>query len=244
MPTFCDPCPGKMKAITGGTPRAAAMSCSTRSMKRSAAKRYAIATALRTALALERPWPTIVTPADAEQRRAAVFRVVHAPAEAPERAPRQQRSDAHRDRARQLLAQQRLDHLDQALADLQRHVAGEPVADDDVGVAAVDVARLDVADEVERRGLQQPVRLARQLVALASLPRRSTAGRPAATSDAERHARVDARPSPRTAAGAAAGTPRSRRRRAGPPGGAASESSPPAPADRRPATCRTPRARP
>ena len=31
-------------------------------MKRSAANRYAMATALRTALALERPWPTMATP--------------------------------------------------------------------------------------------------------------------------------------------------------------------------------------
>ena len=42
---------------------AAAISRSTRSMKRSDAKRCAIATALRTASALERPWPTMATPA-------------------------------------------------------------------------------------------------------------------------------------------------------------------------------------
>ena len=63
---------------------------------------------------------------------------------------------------------------------LSATLPGEAVADDHVGVAAVDVARLDVADEGERRRLEQLVRLARQLVALASLPRRSTAGRRAA----------------------------------------------------------------
>ncbi len=42
---------------------AAAISRSTRSMKRSDANRNAIATALRTALALERPWPTMAIPA-------------------------------------------------------------------------------------------------------------------------------------------------------------------------------------
>ena len=175
MPTFCEPCPGKMKAITGAVTAAAAMSCSTRSMNRLAAKRYAIATALRTAFALDRPWPTMATPGDAEQRRAAVLGVVHAPAEPPERPPRQQRAHLHRERARQLLAQQVLHHLDEPFADLQRDVAGEAVADDHVGLAAVDIARFDVADERQRRGLQQPMRLARQLVALASLPRRSTA---------------------------------------------------------------------
>ena len=86
---------------------------------------------------------------DAEQRRAAVLRVVDAAAEAPERPPRQQRADPHRERARQLLAQQVLDDLDEPFADLQRDVAGEAVADDHVGVAAVDVAPFDVADEVD-----------------------------------------------------------------------------------------------
>ena len=71
---------------------AAAMSRSTRSMKRLAAKRYAMATALRTALALDRPWPTMVDAGDAEQRRAAVFGVVDAAAELPQRPARQQRS--------------------------------------------------------------------------------------------------------------------------------------------------------
>ena len=60
-----------------------------------------------------------------------------------------------------------LDGLDQPFAHLQRDVAGEAVADDHVGVAGVDVAPFDVADEVDRRVLEQLVRLARQIVALA-----------------------------------------------------------------------------
>ena len=84
--------------------------------------------------------------------------------------------------ARQLVAQQILDHLDEPFADLQRDVAGEPVADDHVGRSAVDVARLDVADERERRRLQQPVRLARQLVALGFLFADRQQRRPAARS--------------------------------------------------------------
>jgi len=39
----------------------------------------------------------------AEERRTAVFGIVHAPPAAPERPSRQQRSDTQRDRARQLL---------------------------------------------------------------------------------------------------------------------------------------------
>src|SRR5205823_3226326 len=41
---------------------AASISRATRSMKCQDAKRYAIATALRTALTLDRPWPTMATP--------------------------------------------------------------------------------------------------------------------------------------------------------------------------------------
>ena len=231
------------QALTPPAAVDAAISCSTRSMKWLAGEpirhRDGVAHRLRarSAVADDRH------AGDAEQRRAAVLGVVHAPAEMPERPPRQQRSDAHRERARQLLAQQLLDHFDQPFADLQRDIAGEPVADDDVGVAAVDVARLDVADERERRRLEQPVRLARQLVALRSPRRRSTAGRRAAARCRARRARTRC-PSRRTAADAAGGTRRWRRRRAAPPGGAASESSPPAPDDRRPAACRTRRARP
>ena len=104
---------------------------------------------------------------DAEQRRAAVLRIVDALAEAPERPPRQQVAHLARERALQLLAEQLLDHLDQALAQLQRDVAGEAVAHDDVGLAREHVAGFDVADERERRRFEQLVRLARQLVALA-----------------------------------------------------------------------------
>ena len=70
---------------------------------------------------------------------------------------------------------------------------------------------------MDRRSLQQPVRLAGQLVALAFLLRRSTAARRAA---ARRRAPAARRPPPsrRTAAGAQAGTRRWRRHRAAPPG--------------------------
>ena len=78
----------------------------------------------------------------ADERRAAVLRAVDALAESAERLPRQQIADARAERRRQLVVQQALDGLDQPLADLQRHVAGEAVADDHVDVAGVDVAAL------------------------------------------------------------------------------------------------------
>ena len=101
MPTFCDPCPGKMNAITDGYRHAAAMSCSTRCDESGWPRTgRPCATALRTALAIERPWPTTTDAGDAEQRRAAVLGVVDAPAEAAERAPRQQRAHLPGERAR------------------------------------------------------------------------------------------------------------------------------------------------
>ena len=173
---------------------------------------------------------------DAEQRRAAVFRVVDAPAEMPQRPPRQQRSDAHRDRARQLLAQQILHHVDEPLADLQRDVAGEAVADDHVGVAAVDIARLDVADELQRRALSS-----RCASRVSSLPLRlflADRQQPDARRlDAECHARVDAAHHRELQQMLPAGIRRSPRRRAAPPDGRSSGSWRPAPADRRPAAC-------
>ena len=102
---------------------------------------------------------------DAHQRRAAVFRVVDPPAKPPERPARQQVADLARERALQLLAEQLLDHLDQAFTQLQRDVAGEAVADNHVGLPAENVPRLDVPDEVQPRALEQLMRLARQLVA-------------------------------------------------------------------------------
>ena len=61
-------------------------------------------------------------------------------------------------------------HLGETLAELEDDVADEAVADDDIHLAGVDVAALDVADEVEaegrRGGLDQLMRLLRQLVAL------------------------------------------------------------------------------
>jgi hypothetical protein len=57
----------------------------------------------------------------------------------------------------QLDVQQTFDHFDEPFADFQRDVAGEAVADDHIRLAAVHVARLDVADEGRHRRLEQPV---------------------------------------------------------------------------------------
>ena len=182
MPTACDPCPGKRNAITRSThsarsrharnvpavrpSAAAAISCSTRS-RRCCSQ---IATPSRRRCAP--PWPTSgrgrrCTARHAHQRRAAVFRIVHAPAESAERPPRQQIADLARKRALQLLAEQLLDHLDETFAQLQRHVPGKAVADDHVGLAREKMSRASTLPmKCSGERLQQPVRLARQLVAL------------------------------------------------------------------------------
>jgi len=69
----------------------------------------------------------------------------------------------------QRFLQQGAHRLHQAFADLERHVSHEAVAHDHVHLAVVKVAALDIADEVNGQGLEQPERLARQLVALGLL---------------------------------------------------------------------------
>ena len=127
--------------------------------------------------------PAVTDDAEAvqtEQRRTAELGIVDASPEASKRLAREEVADSRPERRRQLLVQQSFDRLDEALADLQRDVPGEPVADDHVGVARVHVTTLDVADETHRRGLQQLMRLAGQGRCPCSLPRPPTAARRAA----------------------------------------------------------------
>src|SRR5688572_2478858 len=106
---------------------------------------------------------------DAEERRAAELRRVDAAGESSEGGTRQHRPEARGGRRRQFLAQHRPDRADDAFADLQRDVAGEAVADDDVRLALEQVTGLDVADERQPAGLEGAERLAGELIALERL---------------------------------------------------------------------------
>src|SRR5664280_3341131 len=108
-------------------------------------------------------------PAHAEQRRPPVLGVVRLALEGREHAFRQQHADRRLRRAPRLAAQQGVDHLAQPLGDLEHDVAHETVADHHVHAAVVDVAPLDVADEVQPGIGEQAVRLDRHAVALALL---------------------------------------------------------------------------
>ena len=118
------------------------------------------------ALALERPWHDDAHALHAQQRRAAVLRVIHALLEIRERALRENVADLAGDGGPQRFAQQVSEHLHQPFAHLQRHVADEAVAHDHVHRAAIDIAAFDVADEVEIQALQQRRRRPRHFVAL------------------------------------------------------------------------------
>ena len=122
-----------------------------------------------------------------------------------------------------------LDDFDEPFADLQRDVAGEPVADDDVGRAAVDVARLDVADEGERATLSAAgaPRASARCPCVSSSPIDSSAD--AGRLDAERDARIDAAHDRELQQVRRPAFDAARRHRAGSPAACASESSPPAP---------------
>ena len=150
MPTFCEPWPGNTNAITWHSREW--RRCRARGARPAAhsENRCARPTAFSTAVAVERPWPTMTMPLTPRSRAppysAASSRRLSSAVSAP--------------------LGQRLDHVHQALADLERDVAGEPVTHDHVGHTGIDITRFDVADEVDRRALEQLMRLARQLVAL------------------------------------------------------------------------------
>ncbi len=90
-----------------------------------------------------------------------------------------------------------------AFADLQQHVAGEAVRDDDVAVTREDLDALDVAVEVDRQLLHQRARLAHQRVALQLLAA-DVEDADARLGDAEGAAGSRPSPSARTAPGGAA----------------------------------------
>ena len=102
--------------------------------------------------------------ADAEERRAAVFGVIHPLFQTIERALREERARFARDALRQLVAQRSRHEFAERFRRFQYDIADESIADDDIGVAVVDVAAFGVADEVESRLFQNAERLLRQLV--------------------------------------------------------------------------------
>ncbi len=82
-------------------------------------------------------------------------------------------------RGLQRLFQNRTHRLHQSLADLQRHVADKTIAHDYIGVSVIQVAAFHIAQEVQPKRLDELERIARELVALASLPRPPRAAQPA-----------------------------------------------------------------
>ena len=128
-----------------------------------------MATAFRTAFADDRPCPTMQRAGQPEQRRAPDLGVVDPPVKPPERAARQQIPDTGAERPVEFVPQEPLDDLDQPFAHLERDVAGEPVAHDDLGLTTIQIAGLDVPDETQSATTQQLMRLADQLVALGLL---------------------------------------------------------------------------
>ena len=102
---------------------------------------------------------------DAQQRRSAVFGIIHALLEILKRGPRKHVSDFARDGGFERLAQHLVDHVHQALAHLQRDVSDEPVANNHVDFAGVDVAALHVSDEMDGQGFEQRRGRAGQFVA-------------------------------------------------------------------------------
>ena len=104
--------------------------------------------------------------ADAEQRRAAIFRGIGAFAEAIEGVFREHVADLRFQAALDGFFQHAADVLDEAFADFQGDVADEAVADDHVHVAAENVAAFDVADKIQMELFEARGGFADEVVAL------------------------------------------------------------------------------
>ena len=89
--------------------------------------------------------------AQAQQARAVVAALIDARLNALRTGSRDEPREFGEEVAGELLAQVSGEHLRDALGGLQRHIADEAVADDDVGRALVDIVAFDVAVEVEAR---------------------------------------------------------------------------------------------
>src|SRR5215471_17168947 len=103
---------------------------------------------------------------DAQQRSAAVFAVVVAVDQSLQRLLALLAFDIKS--GEDLLKRHLHDELEDALAGLQYHVPDKAVTDHDIGGAAVNVAALDVADELlaKATGVEQRVRVLGEVVSL------------------------------------------------------------------------------
>ena len=101
---------------------------------------------------------------EAQQWRAAVLGIVQAPFEFAKGLFCEDIADFSCNRFLQFLTEHCGECLDQAFAQLQRDVAGETVADDDVDVPLENIAPFDITDKVDRRALQRFERFLGQLV--------------------------------------------------------------------------------
>ena len=96
------------------------------------AKSAATRIAFLMALESERPWQMMQTPLTPKQRRAAEFGIIDSLLEIVVGRSRKRIADLAGQRGFERFAQHAANHLDQAFADLQRHVADETVAHDHV----------------------------------------------------------------------------------------------------------------
>src|SRR5664279_1901673 len=120
-------------------------------------------------LRIRAPVPDETGPVHAEERRPAVLAVVEALLEGTEGVLREQEAHRRLKAAGDLLFERLLHKVREALGDLEDDVPREAVRYDHVDVAPVDVAALDVPDEMETGLLQKAKRFLHDVRALAFL---------------------------------------------------------------------------
>ena len=116
---------------------------------------------------------------DAEERGAAVFRVVHAAAKRLEHGLEQSVSHPMADALLDFPREEQAEGVGQTFADLERDVADEPVADDDIRRAQEDVPAFEVPDEGKARAFEKAMGLSGEsfpLAASSPMDRRPTLG--------------------------------------------------------------------
>src|SRR5882724_131464 len=175
MPGYCEACPGKTNATLPIVIPCLAPSREDRGggellfnflVHARAGKSRSHANGVFHGVGVRTPMTDHTNAADAQQRRAAVLRIINRLPQRLESSLRKHSPHLRKERTIDRLPQQPKNLKRQAFANLQRDVADKAVADDDIHAARKKIPAFHISHEVYRTLLQPCVNLARQFIAL------------------------------------------------------------------------------